>query len=272
MMPSQASWLDDGRLHLHHGPIDLIIRIWGKDAEAGYSAAATRFQTVLHELAQELPRLRRLDGPTPRGGIARRMVAAVAPWTASGLTPMAAVAGAVADDMIRTIEASGDIRRAYVNNGGDVALWLAPGEALTLAAAMGSLHITAESPIRGVATSGWRGRSHSLGIADSVTVAARTAAAADAAATAIANAVDLPGHPAIQRVPASDLAPDSDLGSRCVTQSVGPLTAPEIETALARGRNLAQTAIARGLIADAALTLGQIVETVRNSAKDTLDA
>ena len=34
-------------------------------------------------------------------------------------------------------------------------------------------------PHRGVATSGWRGRSHSLGIADSVTVVARNAAAAD---------------------------------------------------------------------------------------------
>ena len=42
------------------------------------------------------------------------------------------------------------------------------------------------SPVRGVATSGWRGRSHSLGIADSVTVLAATAAMADAAATVIA--------------------------------------------------------------------------------------
>ena len=51
--------------------------------------------------------------------------------------------------------------------------------------------------MRGVATSGWRGRSFSLGIADAVTVLARTGAAADAAATIIANAVDLPGHPAV---------------------------------------------------------------------------
>ena len=51
--------------------------------------------------------------------------------------------------------------------------------------------------MRGIATSGWRGRSFSLGIADAVTVLAATAAEADAAATVIANAVDLPGHPAI---------------------------------------------------------------------------
>ena len=49
--------------------------------------------------------------------------------------------------------------------------------------------------MRGIATSGWRGRSFSLGIADAVTVLAATAAEADAAATMIANAVDLPGHP-----------------------------------------------------------------------------
>ena len=66
--------------------------------------------------------------------------------------------------------------------------------------------------MRGIATSGWRGRSFSLGIADAVTVLADRAAAADAAATIIANAVDLPGHPAIVRVPACELAPDSDLG------------------------------------------------------------
>ena len=68
--------------------------------------------------------------------------------------------------------------------------------------------------MRGVATSGWRGRSFSLGIADAVTVLAATAAAADAAATIIANAVDLPGHPAIARRPASELEDDSDLGDR----------------------------------------------------------
>ena len=89
--------------------------------------------------------------------------------------------------------------------------------------------------MRGVATSGWRGRSFSLGIADAVTVLATNAAPADAAATLIANAVDLPGHPAVTRVPARELAPDSDLGDRLVTQGVGPLSPREIAGALEAG-------------------------------------
>ncbi len=55
----------------------------------------------------------------------------------------------------------------------------------------GQFELRADQPVRGVATSGWRGRSFSLGIADSVTVLAATAAQADAAATVIANAVDV---------------------------------------------------------------------------------
>ncbi|TGS52683.1 UPF0280 family protein, partial [Mesorhizobium sp. M3A.F.Ca.ET.201.01.1.1] len=103
---------------------------------------------------------------------------------------------------------------------GDSAIHLARGQSMTLAIA-GTGHgmadritIHAEDGVRGVATSGWRGRSFSFGRADAVTVLARSGAEADAAATLIANAVDLPGHPAIRRVPARDLAPDSDLGDR----------------------------------------------------------
>src|SRR5690606_41231750 len=91
---------------------------------------------------------------------------------------------------------------------------LAPGNAMLLAIAGNGrgfgdrIRIRAEDEVRGVATSGWRGRSFSLGIADAVTVLARTGAEADAAATLIANAVDLPGHPAIKRRPARELAPE----------------------------------------------------------------
>src|SRR5438128_5001276 len=120
---------------------------------------------------------------------------------------------------------------------------------------LGTVTIAAASPIRGIATSGWRGRSFSLGIADSVTVLAHSASAADAAATIIANAVDLPGHPAISRVPACELAPDSDLGGRLVTQGVGELSDAEIELALGFGVTTARKLIERGLIVAAALNL-----------------
>jgi ApbE superfamily uncharacterized protein (UPF0280 family) len=120
----------------------------------------------------------------------------------------------------------------------------------------GRIAIRAEEPVRGIATSGWRGRSFSLGIADAVTVLARTGAEADAAATLIANAVDLPGHSSVARLPARDLAPDSDLGERQVTTGVGLLSPDEIDEALARGLAVADDFRRRGLIEAAALFLG----------------
>jgi ApbE superfamily uncharacterized protein (UPF0280 family) len=174
---------------------------------------------------------------------------------------MAAVAGSVADEMLETMLAGRKLDRAYVNNGGDSAIHLGAGQSMTLAIA-GTGHGLADrivihtgDGVRGVATSGWRGRSFSLGIADAVTVLARTGAEADAAATLIANAVDLPGHPAIRRVPARDLAPDSDLGDRLVTQEVNRLSSEEIATALDGGLAVAEDFRRRGLIAASALFL-----------------
>ncbi|MET3578864.1 ApbE superfamily uncharacterized protein (UPF0280 family) [Mesorhizobium robiniae] len=263
----QAHWLEDGRrLHLNHGPIDLIIEAFGDadECRAAYGQAVARFQTILPELVDELPELRRPASLRPRafaGPTARRMEAVVVPLAKQFITPMAAVAGSVADEMLGAMLAGRRLDRAYVNNGGDSAIHLGSGQLMTFAIA-GTGHgladritIPAEDGIRGVATSGWRGRSFSLGIADAVTVLARTGAEADAAATLIANAVDLSGHPAIERVPARALAPDSDLGDRLVTIAVGPLSPAEIATALDSGLAVADDFRRNGLIAAAALFL-----------------
>jgi ApbE superfamily uncharacterized protein (UPF0280 family) len=176
------------------------------------------------------------------------MAAAVSRFSGTFVTPMAAVAGAVADEICDVMWADdGRLRRCAVNDGGDIAIRLTSEESFVVGlvprlqppAMLGSTTILAQDPVRGVATSGWRGRSFSLGIADAVTVLAADAATADAAATLLANAIDLPGHPAIQRTPATELDPDSDLGERLVTVGVGPLGVGEIETALAAG--LAET-------------------------------
>ncbi len=324
----QISWLPDGRrLHMNHGPIDLIVEAWGEQAEiaAAYRQAATRFETILTELVAELGELRqpaRYDPPPPltpprkgegdsetlatpsplRGGVrggagwggggsthadprpspiplfagptARRMHAAVLPLASTFVTPMAAVAGAVADEMLAALLAGRRLTRAYVNDGGDIALHVAPGETLRLAiAGVGNgfgdrLEIPSSSPIRGVATSGWRGRSFSLGIADAVTVLARNAAAGDAAATIIANSIDLPGHPAVARRPACKLQPDSDLGDRLVTIGVGRLSAADVDLALSRGAATARALLDRGLIEGAALFLGGRSRVVGMSAAD----
>ncbi len=259
-----AAILSGNRLHLHHGPIDLVIGADGPDRAKACRQAETRFQTVLTELVAELELLRAPIGSNrPTGAVARRMVAAVSPFADVFITPMAAVAGAVADEICAALCEGCDLERAYVNNGGDIAFFLAPGHSLRAAIvgaeAAGTVTLEADQPSRGLATSGWRGRSHSLGIADAVTVVAANAAAADAAATLIANAVDLPGHPAVMRMPACDLSPDSDLGDRLVTTAVGALTDTEISAALDRGQAHAQEMMRDGLIAGAALMLrGQV--------------
>jgi hypothetical protein len=119
----------------------------------------------------------------------------------------------------------------------------------------GSLEITGADPVRGIATSGWRGRSFSLGIADAVTVLADSAPSADAAATVIGNAVNLPGHPCIKRVPAREISPDSDLGDLRVTRGVESLSDSEIFAALDSGFRVAETLRARGLIHSSAFCL-----------------
>ncbi|RUV34316.1 UPF0280 family protein [Mesorhizobium sp. M7A.F.Ca.MR.148.00.0.0] len=269
MQGPQANWLQDGkRLHLNHGPIDLIVEVFGETDECrrAYEQAVARFQTILMELVEELPELRLpaffLAPRSFAGPTARRMEAAVMPLAECFITPMAAVAGSVADEMLAALLAGRKLDRAYVNNGGDCAIHIGRGQSMGLAVAgtgngmADRITIRAEDGVRGVATSGWRGRSFSLGIADAVTVLARTGAEADAAATLIANAVDLPGNPAIKRIPAHELSPDSDLGARLVTHGVGTLALGEVARALDNGLAVAEDFRRRGLIAASALFLG----------------
>ena len=264
-MGPQAALLPDGRLHLHHGPIDLVIMAEEQSEEArrtAFRAARDRFASVLNELVPELPLLRAPLGKAPRGLIAQRMHrACVSVAQGDFITPMAAVAGSVADEVLAAMLAATPLTRAYVNNGGDIALHLAPGQVYRAAIAgldgqlNGQIVIGASDGVGGIATSGQGGRSLSLGIATSVTVLARNAATADAAATLIANAVELPGHPAITRRPAQDIQPDSDLGARPVVTHVAPLTPADIARALASGAARAQKLLDAGPIAAAALVL-----------------
>ncbi|MDB2407218.1 UPF0280 family protein [Jannaschia sp.] len=260
-MSAVAAWLPGGRLHLQHGPIDAVLAADGPQREDALASARTRFETILEELVSELRTLRRPVFGAVQGAVARRMVAAAQPHSKIFVTPMAAVAGAVADAVLAEMTVF-DLTRAYVNNGGDIALHLSPGTRYGAAMAgqdgsrIGDIALRAEDGIGGIATSGRHGRSLSLGIADSVTVLARDAAAADVAATLIANAVDLPGHPAISRAPAASLDPDSDLGDRLVVTGLGHLTHHETLQALASGTARADAMRRAGLIAAASLTLG----------------
>ncbi|MCY4261477.1 MAG: UPF0280 family protein [Rhodobacteraceae bacterium] len=279
MTTATATWLDQERLHLHHGPIDLVLTAsadCAATARRAYHQATRRFASILEELVAELPALRRHHasrGPGPRGSVASRMHAAVGMYAPHVfITPMAAVAGAVADEVLAAMQSAGPLIKAYVNNGGDIAVHLGSGESFavgvqTLAnTPLGRIRISDDQGIGGLATSGQGGRSMSLGIADSVTVLAPHAAAADAAATLIANATDLPGHPGIVRMPACMIDEMSDLGTRRVVVSCAPLAPPDIREALENGARLARRFCRAGTIKAVVLCLQGTVVQVGHAA------
>lgn len=257
---------DGRRLNLRHGPIDLIIDAEGDRGEVrlAYRQAVAAFEPVLTDLVAELDLLRSPVGAVvPSGPIARRMHGAATVHADRFVTPMVAVAGAAADHMLSALNNGRDLRRVFVNNGGDIALHLAKGQRFDIGICAnpatgemaGNIRIAAGDPVEGIATSGWRGRSHSLGIADAVTVLAGDAATADAAATMIANEVTLDYSPHVGRVPACELLLDSDLGDRLVTTDVDGLSDREVDEALDRGLVAANNMVERDLIAAAFLCL-----------------
>ena len=271
--------------------MDIVIGADG-DADAlaqAHEAAWRRFVPLLDELVAELALLRApVSGYCAlHGDVALRMWQACAPYAAGFITPMAAVAGAVAQELVACYQSPG-IERAYVNNGGDVALHLAPGRSLRVGlyadlsrldvrrlrgglALDGHIDIHHAMPVRGIATSGWRGRSFSLGIADSVTVLAASAAMADAAATVIANAVDAADSRIVRRR-ACDLKDDSDLGAIPVTVDVPPLAATTVRRALEAGAQVARDLQDRGLVHACALVCQGLMMATARSAPEALAA
>ena len=272
-MQATRQALSEGRWHFQHGPIDIVLQAVGdsRACQDAVESAWLRFQTVLPELVSELPLLRQpvsqLHATSLQGGVAQRMwkVTHDMAWAAADgfVTPMAAVAGSVAQALMPCLVQAG-VDKAYVNNGGDIALHVQQGQSWRIGVVSdlqqalmtgvtselisdGSFVIDHDMPVRGVATSGWQGRSFSLGIADSVTVLAATAAQADVAATLIANAVNL-DHPAIVRRPANSLRDDTDLGDRMVTVEVPHLPPAQIQHALQLGLDCALAMQTRGQI------------------------
>ncbi len=264
-MQATRQALSDGRWHFQHGPIDIVLRAEGapQACQLALEAAWGRFQTILPELVTELALLKQpvasLQEGSFTGVVAQRMwqAAKALSWAAPQgfVTPMAAVAGAVAQEVVNALSKPG-VQRAYVNNGGDIAVYLQAGEHWRIGLVSdlqqalgrdaqselltdGQFQVDHAMPVRGMATSGWRGRSFSLGVADSVTVLAATAAQADVAATLIANRVNL-DHPGIVRRPANSVRDDTDLGDRLVTLEVPRLPPAQVQDALQLGLDCAR--------------------------------
>ena len=260
--------LGPSRQRFVDGPIDLVIDI---DADprattAAFDLAYLEFVEVLPTLVDELGTLRSpTTDPRPLNGeIAKAMRTSAARCSGGAFsTPMIAVAGAVADFINRAIGHVDGVRKATVNNGGDIALTLNDDQStvigvvenLAAARLAGRVEITADSPVRGIATSGHAGRSLSLGIADSVTVFAGDAALADAAATFIANRVDLDDHSGIDRRAADSIDEGAALGAALVPTLIPALHPEDATRALDNGAEAARRLHTEGTIEAAFLAL-----------------
>ena len=263
----------DNRLFLQHGPINIVLEAFGIDKNLAYRNVKKYFETILDELVLDLELLKKevVLNRKFNNKISQSMQDATERFAPTFITPMAAVAGSIADNILRVLINNTNLEKAYVNNGGDVSFYLNKNQIMKSSLASIPNMITEikyKDKSRGIATSGWRGKSFSRGIADSVTVLADNAAMADAAATMIGNAVDIYNHPKIKKRPANEMYEDSDLKNLLITIEVGILTKVEIKEALKNGYQTALQYIQKDLINSALIQLSEYFCIVQKNSTD----
>ncbi len=249
-------------VQVSHGPMEIGVQLEGEEKvlRKAPEEIPEKAKALLREIQGFQPVLRmpgrdlRVKARWPR--VVRRMVEAVRK-VSGDLTPMAAVAGAVADEILLEVrEVMGpEMLKILVNNGGDMALY-SPCEPVRVgirgtAGAKGPMRelevLERDNPF-GVATSGWRGRSFSQGFADAVVVVAPSAAIADAAATHIGNHVTCDCGKKVVRKRASEIDPMTDIPDVPVTVSCGLLDETEKRRALRNGSAVASALSGDGIV------------------------
>jgi uncharacterized protein len=255
-------------LEVLYGPVSMRISAasGGRPHEAGARAAGQQAERALDELSsyrsvasQPRPLL-----PSGRGvpRVLRLMIDAVDRAGDPTLTPMAAVAGSIAQVALEAALASG-AHTVLVENGGDIALVVGHDDVVRVGVARSLadrrpthvIAVTADDGIGGICSSGLGGRSFTRGIAEMTAVAAENAALADACATVVANAVFVDDPGIVQR-PAAELDPNTDIPTLLVTDHVGALTRVALHAALSEGIRKAQELLAVGTIAGAVIGVG----------------
>jgi len=274
--------LGPGTVRLDYGPTQMVIQAVGPDLPETAAQDAARYAM---ELINDLAGVKAVAASSQHAigdlcaypEVLRRMVTAVRSSGDADLTPMAAVAGTVADLTAEYLQSRG-AAKAIVNNGGDIALRLITGYSAQVGVAPAIdippthiLSVHAGDGIGGVATSGLGGRSFTKGIATAAVVAAKTAALADACATSIGNAT-FAAHPAIKLVRAEAVDPLTDIAGHLVVREVGPLPPEIIQEALLNGWRRAEECFRLGLIQGVALFIGNfgvmIPENFATPARD----
>lgn len=261
LMPYDKSihLLQGGAVLVECGPMRLVIdaRI-GKVAQPQQSVqAAEQAVRFLEGVAQARPFLGRdFRALIPRvtDPLALKMVASVQAVGDADLTPMAAVAGTMADAVADFLLNRG-MTRVLVENGGDVSIRSCDGGPVTVGirprvdspAISHALVLGPERTAWGVATSGFGGRSLTRGVLDAASVVAADASLADAAATAVANAGCI-ADDSVVRKPAEALDPHTDIAGLDVTFLVGRLAEESKQRAVDLSMRRAEQLIANRII------------------------
>lgn len=249
--------LSPGRIYFEYGPVAMLI--WAEHQGRGLTDLGIESLAVvessLREIADSRPLLRLFQQFIDRDkltGLPRRMFEAVAAVGEQTLTPMAAVAGTMADAVADWLWLNG-ASRVVVNNGGDIALRLAPEETVEvgLVSQLASgrvdytVSISGASGIGGMATSGLGGRSFTRGIAQGVSALARRCDLADALATHLVNSSRLDSEKVVTTL-AGQLDPDSDIKDLSVVLAVDRLSDEEVRQALGQIKREAEKQRAAG--------------------------
>ena len=251
--------LAGGAVMVECGPMRLVI-----DARVGKVAqpqqalrAAEEAVRFLEGMARSRPFLgrdyRKLL-PRITDPLALRMIASVQAVGDEDLTPMAAVAGTIADAVADFLFERG-MTRVLVDNGGDVAVRCCDGDPVAVGIrpkveSKSIAQVMVLGPERtawGIATSGLGGRSLTRGVLEAATIVAADASLADAAATAVANASRVQ-DPTVVRQLAETIDGYTDIAGLEVTAAVGPLSVAQKDLALCQALARAEELIKKNVI------------------------
>jgi len=205
-----------------------------------------------HLITQKVDRAATGDSLPPVVG---KMLSVARRFDDPTITPLIAVAGAGADEVADFITGRQHVGKVVVNNGGDIAVRIKNQEIVKIGiktdvsekAISHVMTVGTKSGIGGVATSGFGGRSFTMGVANAAVAVARDAISADVAATLIGNAANVKSR-AVSRDMAKNLYHATDIPNHLVTTGIGGLTKSEIDEAINAGRRKAETFQNMGLI------------------------
>ncbi len=247
------SLIEDDKLFIENGPTNIIAEVFSSEKKEIYDLICEYSSKFLKDLSLEIETLKKptYQKNTFVSEIANTMFESTQLFLPNFITPMASVAGSISELLLLKVLEKFDVNKMYINNGGDISLYINKNDKFNFSIG-GETSFVVEyadtNGFGGIATSGWKGRSFSMGIADSVTVIAEKASVADAAATIIGNHIDLKNSNKIKKIAANNLYEETDLNDKLITVSVENLTENEIRQAMSRGRNISEDYISKNLI------------------------